>query len=107
MVTSEVETTGVMMKVYGEKLLELLKRVEELQAENSRLAEAKQRMQFRQETCAKIRDSYVQRVVRLAKMVEQQAEDEGLWAIAETATEAYLQAALRRLHAVIEGEEEP
>jgi hypothetical protein len=31
-----------------------------------------------------------------------QAEDEGLWFIAQTAPEAYLQEALRRLHAAIE-----
>jgi hypothetical protein len=31
-----------------------------------------------------------------------QAEDEGLWFVAQTAPEAYLQAALRRLHAAIE-----
>lgn len=33
-----------------------------------------------------------------------QAEDEGLWFIAETAPEAYLQQELRRLHAAIEAE---
>jgi len=33
-----------------------------------------------------------------------QAEDPGLWFHVETATEAYLQRALRRLHAAIEGE---
>jgi hypothetical protein len=32
-----------------------------------------------------------------------QAEDEGLWFVAETAPEAYLQQALRRLHEAIEG----
>ena len=35
-------------------------------------------------------------------VVDEQAEDEGLWFTAQTATEAYLQAALRRLHAVFE-----
>jgi len=35
-------------------------------------------------------------------LVEAQAEDEGLWFVAETAPEAYLQAALRRLHHLIE-----
>ncbi len=34
----------------------------------------------------------------------EQAEDEGLWFVAETAPEAYLQQALRRLHAAVEGE---
>ncbi len=35
-------------------------------------------------------------------MVDRQAEDEGLWFIAKYASEAYLQKALRKLHAVIE-----
>lgn len=38
------------------------------------------------------------------RLVEEQAEDEGLWFIAMTAPEAYLQQELRRLHAVIEGQ---
>ena len=37
-------------------------------------------------------------------MVNQQAEDEGLWFRAQTAPEAYLQQALRDLHTVIEEE---
>lgn len=40
-------------------------------------------------------------------VVIEQAKDEGLWFVAETAPEAYLQAALRRLHAVIEKETGP
>jgi hypothetical protein len=36
-------------------------------------------------------------------VVEEQANDEGLWFQAETAAEAYVQTALRRLHAAIEG----
>lgn len=39
---------------------------------------------------------------RLRKLVAAQAEDEGLWFIHATAAEAYLQAVLRKLHAVIE-----
>lgn len=39
--------------------------------------------------------------VQLA-LVHKQAEDEGLWFIAQTAPEAYLQQELRRLHGVIE-----
>jgi hypothetical protein len=35
-------------------------------------------------------------------IVDEQAEDEGLWFVAETAAEAYLQQELRRLHAAIE-----
>ena len=36
-------------------------------------------------------------------VVEEQAKDDGIWFIAETCAEAYLQQELRRLHAVIEG----
>lgn len=36
-------------------------------------------------------------------VVNEQAEDEGLWFIAETITEAMLQDALRRLTAAVEG----
>lgn len=35
-------------------------------------------------------------------LVDAQAEDEGLWFVAETAPEAYLQHELRRLHSLIE-----
>jgi len=35
-------------------------------------------------------------------LVNKQAEDEGLWFVAKYASEAYLQAALRELHAAIE-----
>ncbi len=41
----------------------------------------------------------------LIELVNKQAEDEGLWFIARTAPEAYLQQELRKLHAAIEGEE--
>jgi hypothetical protein len=36
------------------------------------------------------------------RMVDEQAEDEGLWFIAKTAPEAYLQAALRKLHTAVD-----
>jgi len=35
-------------------------------------------------------------------LVDRQAEDPGLWFVAEHASEAYLQAELRKLHAAIE-----
>jgi len=38
------------------------------------------------------------------ELVRRQALDDGLWFVAETATEAYLQAALRELHRAVEGE---
>lgn len=39
---------------------------------------------------------------RAREVVDAQAEDDGLWFIAETASEAYLQQELRRVHAAIE-----
>jgi hypothetical protein len=39
------------------------------------------------------------------EVVNRQAQDEGLWFRAETAPEAYLQQALRELHAAVESEE--
>ena len=38
------------------------------------------------------------------EMVDEQALDDGLWFVAETAAEAYLQQELRALHACIEEE---
>jgi hypothetical protein len=38
----------------------------------------------------------------IQKLVNEQAEDEGLWFEAKTAPEAYLQQELRRLHYAIE-----
>lgn len=38
----------------------------------------------------------------LRALVNEQAEDEGLWFVARTAPEAYLQQELRRLHAAVE-----
>lgn len=37
------------------------------------------------------------------RIAAEQAKDDGLWFVAETCAEAYLQAALRRLTAAIEG----
>jgi hypothetical protein len=41
---------------------------------------------------------------RLKDVVDEQTADEGLWFKAETAPEAYLQRALRKLHTHIEAE---
>jgi len=38
----------------------------------------------------------------LKRLIEAQANDEGLWFTAQTAPEAYLQEALRRLHGAVE-----
>ena len=53
--------------------------IAQLEAENERLTEAKE-------------------------VIKVQAEDEGLWFLAKTAPEGYLQQELRRLHAIIEGD---
>lgn len=45
-----------------------------------------------------------ERLARARAIVDEQAEDEGLWFRAQTAAEAYLQQELRRLHAAVEGE---
>lgn len=39
------------------------------------------------------------------EVVAEQAEDASIWMAPETAREEYLQAALRRLHAAVEGED--
>ena len=41
--------------------------------------------------------------VELKQLVDEQANDEGLWCQTKYASEAYLQTALRQLHAAIEG----
>jgi len=38
------------------------------------------------------------------ELVHEQALDEGLWFVAESASEAYLQQELRKLHAAVERE---
>lgn len=39
----------------------------------------------------------------IMKVVNEQANDDGIWFVAQTAGEAYLQQELRRLHEAIEG----
>lgn len=46
------------------------------------------------------------RLAALRALVNEQAEDDGLWYEAETASEAYQQQELRRLHRTIEKEEQ-
>jgi hypothetical protein len=41
-------------------------------------------------------------IIDLKKIVDEQAEDEGLWCDAENVVEAYLQQELRKLHAAVE-----
>jgi len=45
-----------------------------------------------------------QRCKKALTLVKKQAQDDALWFIAESITEAYLQQELRKLHAVIEGD---
>ena len=44
----------------------------------------------------------IESIKQVLSVVSAQAEDEGLWFVAEHASEAYLQAELRRLHAAVE-----
>jgi hypothetical protein len=44
-------------------------------------------------------------LARARALARKQADDEGLWFKAETAPEAYLQRALRHIHAVIEDDQ--
>lgn len=43
-----------------------------------------------------------EKVMELAELINKQAEDEALWFIDATITEAYLQQELRKLHAAVE-----
>jgi len=47
----------------------------------------------------------VDKLEKIKELVGEQAEDEGLWFKAVTASEAYLQQELRKLHKIIEEEE--
>lgn len=63
------------------------------------LADYKRSIDFGRETLATL----PARAKGMAEVVEEQANDPGLWFVAKTAPEAYLQQALRRLHEIIEG----
>lgn len=53
--------------------------------------------------CVKVqRDALRDKCTRLRAEVDKQAEDAGLWFVAQTASEAYLQEALRALAAEVE-----
>ena len=81
------------------------KEIERLEAENERLEGLIKYMRRPGKSVA----AHLKRIAELEaeqlyrqKFVDLQAEDEGLWFIAETATEAYLQRALRGCHQMIE-----
>lgn len=50
----------------------------------------------------RIAEFRVDGLCEIRSLVDIQAEDEGLWFIAQTAPEAYLQQELRRLHRLVE-----
>lgn len=56
----------------------------------------------RPECMRRQRDELRERASRLRALVDAQAEDDGLWFAARRAPEAYLQQALRDLHAAVE-----
>lgn len=49
------------------------------------------------------RDTWMKRLNKVISLVNKQAKDEGLWFKSQYVSEAYLQDALRELHALIEG----
>jgi len=51
-----------------------------------------------------LKTSLGSRLAAARAVVDEQAKDDGLWFAARTAPEGYLQAALRRLHRVVEGD---
>ena len=53
-------------------------------------------------TADEARAAAIEAVERVRLVVDAQAEDDGLWFIARTAPEGYLQQELRKLHAVVE-----
>ena len=67
----------------------------------AKTAELRSRLQLRWNTRAALAEP-----TTAQQVVSEQAEDEGLWFVAATASEAYLQQALRRLHAAVEGEDD-
>ena len=56
-----------------------------------------------QDLAAGFEAGFFARDEKLKALVDKQAKDEGLWFNAKYVTEAYLQNALRELHAAIEG----
>ena len=51
----------------------------------------------------RVREKALACLIRARQIAAEQAEDDGLWFVAETASEAYLQQELRRLTRAIEG----
>lgn len=46
----------------------------------------------------------LERYTKALELASEQAEDDALWSIPQTATEEYLQQALREMHGAVEGE---
>ena len=83
---------------------QLMQLVSDLRAENARLQ--KELVELRTEL-GRANAELVKSVGTRALLIEatdKQAKDEGLWFVAQTAPEAYLQQELRALHRLIEGE---
>jgi len=54
------------------------------------------------EEIERLEEAFRRMLDKLKTLVDQQAEDKGLWFFARTAPEAYLQQELRKLHALCE-----
>ena len=87
---------------------ERVQRAFERQTLEARLAESERANELNAEECVQQakRAARAENILAEAEHVcKEQAEDEGLWFVAETITESYLQSALRRLHAAVEGDQ--
>lgn len=85
--------------------------MQRLRAENERLAkevthwrEARRTALLAGDVLKAENERLSERLALALEITAEQAEDEGLWCPAATATEAYLQQELRRLHVAVEGE---
>lgn len=86
-------------------MLDYERRISELEAEKERHEDELVRYAHAFAEWVAERDRLREAATRIQQIVDTQALDEGLWFIAETAAEAYLQQELRRLHATIEGKQ--
>ena len=105
----EAEHERLRRKFSAVKLIEhRIKKLADVKAEHERLREALQRFVRFGDTPENVGIAIAilkreQKEKTLLELVNQQAEDEGLWFDATTAPEAYLQQELRKLHVAIEG----
>lgn len=72
------------------------------EAEKRLIREGESSLTYYADLCRRI-IALIEHVEQIQILVDQQAEDEGLWFEPKYVSEAYLQSHLRKLHEVIEG----